>query len=85
MTKSEALEAAFATHDRLKMTSRRNSTFSERIKWLEAHPELQGKSRREIVDAMKRAGLIAISTYELDVRIFKEKGDDVPDRTSEED
>lgn len=60
------------------MTSRRISTFSERAAWLKEHPELHGKSRREIVDAMKRAGLIAISTYALDVRIYKEHGEDKP-------
>lgn len=62
------------------MTSNRKSTFSERARWLKKHPELHGKSRREIVDAMKRAGLVAMSTYERDVRLFKEKGPDVPDK-----
>lgn len=61
------------------MTSNRKSTFAERVAWLKRHPELEGRSRREIVDAMKRVGLVAISTYEKDVRIYQKKGRDEPD------
>jgi hypothetical protein len=47
--------------------SRHKSTLQEKQRWLESHPELRGQTRHQIVAAMKKAGLIAPSTYPLDV------------------
>lgn len=48
------------------------STVEEKERWLAAHPELQGKPKVVIVRAMKKAGLIASSTYAADVAISRE-------------
>jgi len=48
---------------------RKSSTVPEKVAWLRHHPELWDKTTTEIVKAMKKAGLVAQSTYYLDVRV----------------
>ena len=41
------------------------------------HPELNDASKMEIVKAMKKAGLVAPTTYVGDVRIWQRTGSDI--------
>lgn len=46
------------------------SSVAEKVAWLSAHAK-QFKTEQEIVSAMKKAGLIAKSTYWRDVRLSR--------------
>ena len=51
------------------MTNRARSTLQDRLQWLESHPDMRGQTKREIVKAMKKDGLIAPTTYVFDVTL----------------
>ena len=48
---------------------RPKSTREQRRQWLYEHRELKNASHREIVKAMKKAGLLSPSTYFGDVKL----------------
>jgi len=46
------------------------STRAQRRQWLYEHQrELKNASKREIIKAMKKAGLVAPTTYAMDVKL----------------
>jgi len=53
------------------MTSRAKSTFEQRVEWLREHPEIAKLPKPQIVKALKKAGLVAVTTYWADVRLPK--------------
>lgn len=50
--------------------SRYCATREEKVAWLRQHPELWDEPKKEIVSAMKRAGMVSHTTRVVDVDVM---------------